>query len=201
MDIKVPDIGDFKDVPVIEIFVKPGDFVEAETPLVSLESDKATMDVPSSAAGVVTARLATADDLPSPAAGVIKEIKVKLGDRISEGSIVVVLEAAQTAAAPAAKPAAAPAPTAAAAPAATQAVMAPTPTGEVCDIRPTEAEPTSAPAAISMPKAAPRRTLARRYALSPANWASMSPGCRAPDRRAASPRPTCRRSSRAPWPL
>ena len=53
MDIKVPDIGDFKDVPVIEIFVKPGDFVEAETPLVSLESDKATMDVPSSAAGVV----------------------------------------------------------------------------------------------------------------------------------------------------
>jgi dihydrolipoamide dehydrogenase len=88
LEVKVPDIGDFKDVPVIEIHVKPGDTVEAEAPLVTLESDKATMDVPSSAAGVV------------------KEVKVKLGDRISEGSVVVVLESA--AAAAAAKPAAAP---------------------------------------------------------------------------------------------
>jgi pyruvate dehydrogenase E2 component (dihydrolipoamide acetyltransferase) len=135
MDIKVPDIGDFKDVPVIEIHVKPGDTVEAEAPLVTLESDKATMDVPSSAAGVV------------------KEVKVKLGDKVSEGSVVVVLEAtAQAAAAPAARAAAAaPAPAPSAAPAATQTVAAPAPSGEVCDLRPTEAEPTTAPPAISMP--------------------------------------------------
>jgi pyruvate dehydrogenase E2 component (dihydrolipoamide acetyltransferase) len=134
MDIKVPDIGDFKDVPVIEIHVKPGDMVEAEAPLVTLESDKATMDVPSSATGVV------------------KEVKVKLGDKVSEGSIVVVLEAAAaTAVKPAPVPAAASAPVVPA-PAATQApIAAPAATGEVCDIRPTEVEPTTAPAAISMP--------------------------------------------------
>jgi dihydrolipoamide dehydrogenase len=104
LDVKVPDIGDFKDVPVIEIHVKPGDVVEAETPLVTLESDKATMDVPSSAAGVV------------------KEVKVKLGDKVSEGSIVVVLEAsvakaAQAAAAPAQPAGPPPAATSAPAPA------------------------------------------------------------------------------------
>ncbi|HTY02667.1 MAG TPA: dihydrolipoyllysine-residue acetyltransferase [Rhodocyclaceae bacterium] len=133
MDIKVPDIGDFKDVPVIEIHVKPGDAVNAEDPLVTLESDKATMDVPSSASGVV------------------KEVKVKIGDRISEGSVVVVLEAGgQAAAAPADKPpaAAVPAPAAIAAPVA--AVM-PAPSGEVCELRPSEAEPTVAPPAIAMP--------------------------------------------------
>jgi pyruvate/2-oxoglutarate dehydrogenase complex dihydrolipoamide acyltransferase (E2) component len=53
LEVKVPDIGDFKDVPIIEIHVKPGDTVKAEDPLVTLESDKATMDVPSPAAGVV----------------------------------------------------------------------------------------------------------------------------------------------------
>jgi len=94
LEVKVPDIGDFKDVPVIEIHVKPGDTVEAEAPLVTLESDKATMDVPSSAAGVV------------------KEVKVKLGDKVSEGSVVVVLEAAAAAAAtnPTATPTPTPAP-------------------------------------------------------------------------------------------
>ena len=61
MDVLVPDIGDFKDVPVIEILVKPGDEVAAEAPLVTLESDKATMDV------------------PSPSAGVVREIAVKVG--------------------------------------------------------------------------------------------------------------------------
>ena len=86
MEIKVPDIGDFKDIPVIEIFVKPGDTVNPEDSLVTLESDKATMDV------------------PSPVAGVIKELKVKLGDKVSEGSLIVVME---TAGAGAAKPAAA----------------------------------------------------------------------------------------------
>jgi pyruvate dehydrogenase E2 component (dihydrolipoamide acetyltransferase) len=72
--VEVPDIGDFKDVPIIEVFVKPGDTVKAEDPLVTLESDKATMDV------------------PSPAAGTIKELKVKLGDKVSEGSVIAMLE-------------------------------------------------------------------------------------------------------------
>ncbi|QWT44950.1 dihydrolipoyllysine-residue acetyltransferase [Azospira inquinata] len=103
IEVKVPDIGDFKDVPVIEVMVKPGDTVQVDDALVTLESDKATMDV------------------PSPAAGVVKEIKVQLGDRVSEGSLVVLLEASgdATAEAPAA-PAAAPTPNAPA-PAATTA--------------------------------------------------------------------------------
>ncbi|MEO8674834.1 MAG: biotin/lipoyl-containing protein, partial [Casimicrobiaceae bacterium] len=75
IEVKVPDIGDFTDIPVIEIFVKAGDTVAPEDPLVSLESDKATMDV------------------PSPAAGIVKELRVKLGDKVSEGSLIVVLEA------------------------------------------------------------------------------------------------------------
>ena len=86
VEVKVPDIGDFKDIPVIEIFVKPGDVVKVEDSLVTLESDKATMDV------------------PSPAAGTVKEVRVKLGDKVGEGSVIVVLESA---AAGAAKPAAA----------------------------------------------------------------------------------------------
>jgi pyruvate dehydrogenase E2 component (dihydrolipoamide acetyltransferase) len=81
VDIKLPDIGDFTDVDVIEVMVKPGDRVRAEDSLITIESDKATMEV------------------PSPQAGVVKEIKVKLGDKVSEGSPIVVLE---TEAAPAA---------------------------------------------------------------------------------------------------
>jgi len=108
VDVKVPDIGDFSDIPVIEILVKVGDTVKVEQSLVTLESDKATMEVPSTVAGVV------------------KEIKVKLGDKVSEGAVVVVVASAGAtapaapASAPAAPPAAAsaPAPTAAAAPAA-----------------------------------------------------------------------------------
>src|SRR6202163_4434398 len=83
IEVKVPDIGDFKDVPVIEVLVKPGDTVKAEDSLVTLESEKATMDV------------------PSPSAGVIKEVKVKLGDKVSEGNVIVVLEASYARAAPA----------------------------------------------------------------------------------------------------
>ncbi|ONC36365.1 dihydrolipoamide acetyltransferase [Burkholderia pseudomallei] len=118
VDVKVPDIGDYKDVPVIEIAVKIGDTVEKEQSLVTLESDKATMDV------------------PSPAAGVVKDIKVKVGDAVSEGSLIVVLEAsggaaasAPQAAAPAPAPAAlAPAPAPQAAPAAAPApAQAPAP--------------------------------------------------------------------------
>jgi len=101
VEVKVPDIGDFKDVPVIEVFVKPGDAVKPEDPLVTLESDKATMDV------------------PSPAAGTVREIKVKVGDRVSEGVLIVTLDsAAADKPAPAAqKSAAAPAPGAPAVPA------------------------------------------------------------------------------------
>jgi len=94
IEIKVPDIGDFKDVPVIELQVKPGDTVAKEDPLVTLESDKATMEVPSTHAGTV------------------KELRVKVGDKVSQGTVIAVLEAVDAAAA--AKPAA-PQPAAAAA--------------------------------------------------------------------------------------
>ncbi|WP_374412081.1 dihydrolipoyl dehydrogenase [Hydrogenophaga sp.] len=100
MDIKVPDIGDFDEVAVIELLVKPGDTVKAEQSLITVESDKASMEIPSSHAGVV------------------KELKVKLGDKVSEGSVLLVLEAegAAAAPAPAVAPAAAPAVAPAAAP-------------------------------------------------------------------------------------
>jgi dihydrolipoamide dehydrogenase len=80
-EIPVPDIGDFKNIPVIEIFVKPGDVVAKDAPLVTLESDKATVEV------------------PSPGPGTIKELKVKIGDRVSKGSVILLLEAADDAAA------------------------------------------------------------------------------------------------------
>ena len=70
-EIRVPDIGDFKEVEVIEILVKPGDAVAKEQSLVSLESDKATMEI------------------PSPEAGVVKELKIKVGDKVSEGSVII----------------------------------------------------------------------------------------------------------------
>jgi len=113
IEVKVPDIGDFTDVPVIEVFVKPGDVVAAEDSLVTLESDKATMDV------------------PSPAAGTVKELRVKLGDKVSEGSLIVVLEsdgagAAKPAGAQTAAPSK-PAPTAPAPSAAPVATAAPAP--------------------------------------------------------------------------
>ncbi|MGV0999501.1 MAG: dihydrolipoyllysine-residue acetyltransferase [Fluviibacter sp.] len=91
IDIKVPDIGDFPDVPVIEVFVKPGDVIKIDDALVTLESDKATMDVPASAAGIV------------------KEVLVKLGDRIGEGAIVVRVETTENVATPAPAVTAAPA--------------------------------------------------------------------------------------------
>ena len=83
VEVRVPDIGDFKDVAVIELLVKPGDAVKAEQSLITVESDKASMEIPSNAAGVV------------------KELKVALGDKVSEGSPLLVLEAANGAAAPA----------------------------------------------------------------------------------------------------
>jgi pyruvate dehydrogenase E2 component (dihydrolipoamide acetyltransferase) len=85
-EVKVPDIGDFKDIPVIEIMVKVGDRIAPEDALVSLESDKATMEV------------------PAPAAGVVKELKVKVGDRVSEGSLILLLDAGASASEAAAAP-------------------------------------------------------------------------------------------------
>ena len=102
IEVKVPDIGDFKDVPVVTVLVKAGDTIAKEDPIVELESDKATMEV------------------PAPQAGKVKEVRVKEGDKVSEGSVVLILEAEGAAAAPAkaapAAPAAAPAQAPAAAP-------------------------------------------------------------------------------------
>ena len=73
-EVKIPDIGDFTDVEIIEILVTPGDKVSAEDPLLTLESDKATMEI------------------PSPADGTIQAVNVSVGDRVSEGSVVMMLE-------------------------------------------------------------------------------------------------------------
>ncbi|MEQ1711023.1 MAG: dihydrolipoyllysine-residue acetyltransferase [Hyphomicrobium sp.] len=102
-EVKVPDIGDFKNVPVIEILVKPGDTVAADDPLVALESDKATMEV------------------PAPSAGKVVSILVKIGDKVSEGSAIVTMESAAVAKPAAAEKPAASAPAAATPPAAAAA--------------------------------------------------------------------------------
>ena len=75
-EVLIPDIGDFKGVDVIEVLVKPGDRVEKEGSLVTLESDKATMEI------------------PSPAAGIVRELRVKVGDKVAEGSLILLLEEA-----------------------------------------------------------------------------------------------------------
>ncbi len=98
IEVKVPDIGDFKDIDVIEVLVKPGDRVAKEASLITLESDKATMEIPSSDAGVV------------------KELRVKVGDKVSQGSVIALLEAESAVAAPPAPRPAAPAASAPAAP-------------------------------------------------------------------------------------
>ncbi|HEY3597017.1 MAG TPA: biotin/lipoyl-containing protein, partial [Paraburkholderia sp.] len=120
IEVKVPDIGDYKDIPVIEVLVKAGDTVEKEQSLVTLESDKATMDV------------------PSPVSGTVKEVKVKLGDTVSEGTLIVLLEG-EGAAAAAAKPAqanGAAQPAAAAAPAAaSKPAPAAAPAGGVQEVK------------------------------------------------------------------
>ncbi len=96
IEVKVPDIGDFKDVEVIEVLVKLGDAVAKEQSLITLESDKATMEI------------------PSPGAGVVKELRIKLGDKVSQGSPILVLESAQPQKRPAAPQPAPPAPSASA---------------------------------------------------------------------------------------
>jgi len=142
VEVKVPDIGDFSEVAVIEVLVKPGDAVKVEQSLITVESDKASMEIPSSHAGVV------------------KELKVKLGDKVGEGSLVLLLEAqGAAAAAPAAVPATAPAtaPAAASAPAAPAAPV-------VAHAAAAAAAPvavSSAPATASQPAHNPSATPAK----------------------------------------
>ena len=129
VEVKVPDIGDFKEVEVIELLVKPGDTVAVDQSLLTVESDKASMEIPSSHAGVV------------------KELKVKLGDKVAEGSLVLVLEAAGAAvpaasASPAVAPAQAPAPTPAPA-------AAPAPAPAAAPVTAAAVVPAAAPAATA----------------------------------------------------
>ncbi|HEY4375301.1 MAG TPA: dihydrolipoyllysine-residue acetyltransferase [Burkholderiales bacterium] len=121
-DVVVPDIGDFKDVPVIEILVKPGDTVKAEDSLITVESDKATMEI------------------PAPAAGVIKELKIKVGDVVNTGSLIATMEEGAGEAPAAAPPAEAAKPAPAAAPAPAPAAQA------------------AAPAPVPAPQAAPSQS-------------------------------------------
>ena len=118
IEVKIPDIGDFKDIPVIEVLVKPGDTVDKEDSLVTLESDKATMDI------------------PAPAAGVVKTMSLKPGDKVSKGTLILTLEesSAGAAAPAAAKPAPATAAPAAAAPATAKPAAAPTAAAPGTDI-------------------------------------------------------------------
>jgi len=130
IEVKVPDIGDFKDIPVIEIFVKAGDTVKPEDSLISLESDKATMDV------------------PAPAGGVVKDLRLKLGDKVSQGTLILTLDTAAAgevkAAAPAAAAASVPPPPAAAAPVAPvpapSAAPAPAPAVPAAPVAPVDNE-------------------------------------------------------------
>lgn len=150
IEVKVPDIGDYKNIPVIEVYVKVGDTIAVEDTLVTLESDKATLDVPSSHAGVV------------------KEIKVAVGDKISEGSVVVLLEAAEAtekpAEAPAAKPAEPTKPAAASAPQPATQAAAPAETAPVTNVTAANAAP--AAKADSTP-AYPAQSLSKNTYASP----------------------------------
>jgi len=125
-DITVPDLGDFKDVEVIDVLVKPGDKIDVDTPLITLETEKATMDVPSTAAGVV------------------KSIAIKKGDRVSKGNVIAQIEGAGAQSNQEKKPAAAPAPPQPAQP----APKAETPATAA-------AAPSPAPAPVRQPQAAP----------------------------------------------
>jgi pyruvate dehydrogenase E2 component (dihydrolipoamide acetyltransferase) len=144
IEVKVPDIGDFKEVEVIELMVKVGDTVKLDQSLVTVESDKASMEIPSSHAGVVT------------------EIKVKVGDKIAEGSLLLIVEAAGAVAAPAAP----------VAPAAAVAVAAPAAVAAA-------ATPVAAVAAVSAPSAAVAPAAPAELAsVTPAGNAHASPSIR-----------------------
>jgi pyruvate dehydrogenase E2 component (dihydrolipoamide acetyltransferase) len=138
IEVKVPDIGDFTEVPVIEVFVKPGDALAAEDSLVTLESDKATMDV------------------PSPIAGTVKEVKVKVGDKVSEGSVIALVDAAAAAGARASVPAAAP----------TRSEASPAPTPSPAPPAETASAPAPREAATTEAKAATTLPVAEKTAPS-----------------------------------
>ena len=139
-EVRVPDIGDFKDVPIIEVMVKPGDMIKPEQPLVTLESDKASMEV------------------PSPLGGVVSELKVRLGDRVNEGTVILTLVTDAASAAQAAASAMTPTP----APATTTAAPAPA----IVAPSPTPVEPSAADAAFDIPYAGPSvRKLARERGI------------------------------------
>jgi len=139
-EVRVPDIGDFKDVPIIEVMVKPGDPIKPEQPLITLESDKASMEV------------------PSPLGGVVRELKVTLGDRVNEGTIILTLVTDGALATQGAASAMMPVPAAAPAPAAAaSAIVAPSPA---------PVEQSAADAAFDIPYAGPSvRKLARERGI------------------------------------
>jgi len=134
IEVKVPDIGDFKDVPVIEVMVKPGDAVRKDDSLITLESDKATMEV------------------PAPAAGTVKELRVKVGDKVSEGSPIVLLDGAGEAKA---APAAAPTPRAASAPSSAPAPSAARAPAPAAVATPAPAAPRESPVPVATASAPP----------------------------------------------
>ncbi len=175
VEVKVPDIGDFDAVPVIELFVKVGDTIKVDDAIATLESDKATMDVPSSAAGVV------------------KEVLVSIGDKVGEGSVLIKVE---TTLAVGGSPARA----AAAAPAAAAAAAAAPSPAPLADGGPAASAPASMPCSAAAPRrssSAARCTPAPRCAPLPASSASISARSRPPVPRVASSRKTSPPSSRA----
>jgi len=133
IEVKVPDIGDFKDVAVIEVLVKPGDTIKEEQSLITVESDKASMEIPSSASGV------------------LKELKVKVGDKVNIGDLIAVIEGSAGAAA---APAAAPSPAPAAAQAAAQPAAASVSAPAAPAVAPAAHDPTVAPSG-TLPHASP----------------------------------------------
>lgn len=130
IEVRVPDIGDFKDVAVIEVFVKPGDSVKVEQSLITVESDKASMEIPSSAAGV------------------IKELKVKLGDKVNIGDLLAIVEGAMAAGA-------APVPSVAPAPAAVPAVATSAAVAPAAPVAAVPAHQPTATPALGLPHASP----------------------------------------------
>jgi pyruvate dehydrogenase E2 component (dihydrolipoamide acetyltransferase) len=139
VEVKVPDIGDFKEVEVIEVMVKPGDAVKVDQSLITVESDKASMEIPSSHAGVV------------------KELKVKVGDKVGEGSLLLMLEAADSSGAAPSQPESAPTPAAAAVAekVAAAAQPAPAPAAAAAPQAPSSAPPASSVTQSSPAQAAP----------------------------------------------
>jgi pyruvate dehydrogenase E2 component (dihydrolipoamide acetyltransferase) len=181
LEALVPDIGDYTDIPVIEVLVAVGDTVKKDQGLVTLESDKATMEVPSSVAGVV------------------KELKVKVGDTLSQGAVVAIIEAEGAAAPAPSKAAAAAAPAAAETATKVEPVAVPAQPDKLAAREIASAgTPSSPPVQFNadgvLPAKVPYAT--RRCACSPANWAWTCCRSAAPRRVAASPRVTCRSSSR-----